>query len=53
MENLQAIIDKCEQHNIEVKVFISPSHATQYEAINVAGLWSTFEQWKREVINIH
>ena len=52
LENFQAIIDKCKQHNIEIIVFISPTHATQYEAINVAGLWQTFEQWKREVVKI-
>ncbi|MGK7948701.1 MAG: hypothetical protein AB4368_07810 [Xenococcaceae cyanobacterium] len=52
LENLQAIVDKCKQHNIELIVFISPTHATQYEAISVSGLWQTFEQWKREVIKI-
>ena len=52
LANFQAIIDKYKQHNIEVKVFISPTHATQYEAIHVAGLWPIFEQWKREVTNI-
>ena len=52
LKNLQAIVDKCKQHNIELIVFISPTHATQYEAIIVSGLWQTFEQWKREVIKI-
>ena len=52
LENLQAIIDKCKQNNIDIKVFISPTHATQYEAMNIAGLSSTFEQWKREVVKI-
>jgi hypothetical protein len=48
----QEIINLCQQNNIDVKVFISPTHATQYEAIAVAGLWSTFEKWKREITKI-
>ena len=52
LENLQTIIDKCKQNNIDLQVFISPTHATQYEAIRLAGLWQNFEQWKREVVKI-
>ncbi|MDJ0745180.1 MAG: hypothetical protein QNJ32_17725 [Xenococcaceae cyanobacterium MO_167.B27] len=52
MENFQRIIDICRENNIDIKIFISPTHATQYEAIEVAGLWSTFEQWKREIVKI-
>ena len=52
LKNLQAIIDKCKQHNIEVIVFISPTHATQYEAIDIVGLSPSFEQWKRAVVKI-
>lgn len=50
--SFQEVINLCEQNNIDVKVFISPTHATQYEAIAAAGLWSTFEQWKREITKI-
>lgn len=42
----------CKQHDITLKVFISPSHATQWEAIRATGHWHTFEQWKREVAKI-
>ena len=52
LKNLQTIVALCQQHNIELQVFISPTHATQYEAIAAANLWSTFEQWKREVSKI-
>ena len=50
--NLQTIVDICQANNIDLKIFISPTHATQYEAIAVSELWLTFEQWKREVVEI-
>jgi hypothetical protein len=52
LDNLQAIVTLCQQHDIELKIFISPTHATQYEAIAAANLWSTFELWKREITKI-
>jgi hypothetical protein len=52
LNHLKELIKICRQKNIEVKVFISPSHATQWEAIRASGLWSTFEQWKREIVKI-
>ncbi len=52
LNHIRTIIDICRKNNIDVKVFISPIHATQHEAIRVAGLWSIFEQWKRELVKI-
>ena len=52
LTTLQSIVDLCQQHNIELKIFISPTHATQYEAIAVAELWTTFEHWKKEIVKI-
>lgn len=51
-DHFKFIIETCKQRNIEVKVFISPSHATEWEAIRAAGLWSTFEEWKREIVKV-
>lgn len=52
LKYLQSIVQLCKKNNIDLKIFISPIHATQQEAIEVAGLWSTFEQWKKEVVKI-
>jgi hypothetical protein len=52
LNNLKLIVEECRARNIEVKVFFSPMHAVQIEAIRTAGLWSTFEQWKRSVVAI-
>ena len=46
------IVELCRQNNIDLKVFISPAHATQWESIKVTGRWDIFEQWKRELVNI-
>ncbi|MGD1716247.1 hypothetical protein [Dapis sp. BLCC M172] len=49
---LKKIVDLCQKNKIKLIVFISPSHATQWEAIRATGEWSTFEEWKREVVKI-
>lgn len=46
------IVELCRQNNIDLKVFISPAHATQWEAIEVTGRWDVFEQWKRQLVEI-
>lgn len=46
------IVELCRQNNIDLKVFISPAHATQWEAIAVTGRWDVFEQWKRKLVEI-
>lgn len=50
LSDLQTIISICKARNIEIKVFISPMHATLLNALKEAGLWSEFENWKREII---
>lgn len=49
MDNYRKIIRLCQEKNIKVEAFISPAHATLWEAIKVAGLWPVFEEWKQEV----
>ena len=52
LNDLETIVRICRENNINLKLFISPIHATQLEAIRAAGGWDTFEQWKREVAKI-
>lgn len=52
LKQLQNIIEICQQKGIDVKVFISPSHAIEAEAIQMVGSWEQFEQWKRELVKI-
>ena len=52
LEEYRKIVELCKRNNIRLFSFISPVHATQLEAIRVSKLWSTFEQWKRLIIEI-
>jgi hypothetical protein len=51
-ENFQKIVNLCREKNIKLIVFISPAHATQWEAIRATGEWQTFENWKRKVVQV-
>lgn len=52
MDNLRQIVRICNEHHIKLIMYISPLHAMQAEAISVAGKWSVYEQWKRELVDI-
>ncbi|NJR38262.1 MAG: hypothetical protein HC781_04690 [Leptolyngbyaceae cyanobacterium CSU_1_4] len=52
MDAFRTIVETCNQRGIDLEVFISPAHVTQWEAIQTAGLWSTFENWKRDLVKI-
>ncbi|MCR4378626.1 MAG: hypothetical protein NUV50_11115 [Rhodospirillales bacterium] len=41
-----------EEHGIKLDVIISPSHARSLGIINAAGLWPTFEAWKRDLTDL-
>lgn len=49
MYEYKKIIRLCQERNIKVVAFISPAHATLWEAIKIAGHWSVLEEWKQEV----
>lgn len=53
LDRLKKLKAVCDERNIKLIIFISPSHALQWESIYAAGLWPTFEQWKRDVCQIH
>ncbi|NJK47054.1 hypothetical protein HC931_01510 [Candidatus Gracilibacteria bacterium] len=52
LQLLKSIIETCQQKGIALTIFISPSHATDMEGLHALGLWSDFEEWKREVSKI-
>ena len=52
LENIRIIRDLCAEHNIELKAFITPPHALQFEGTIMAAGEELIEQRKREVINI-
>ncbi len=49
MQAFQTLVADCQKRGIELKVFISPAHAMQWEALHISGQWLAFERWKRAV----
>jgi len=50
LSDLKAIVAAARRDDVDLRLFISPSHARQWEMIRVAGLWSEFERWKRALV---
>ncbi|MDJ0532507.1 MAG: hypothetical protein QNJ70_08420 [Xenococcaceae cyanobacterium MO_207.B15] len=50
--DFEKLVKLCEENNIKLKVFISPSHATQWESIYVTNRWQVFEEWKRKIAQL-
>ena len=43
----------CYHNNIELFMAISPSHVHNMEVIYNAGLWTRFEEWKQQLVEIN
>ncbi|WP_107667513.1 hypothetical protein [Cyanothece sp. BG0011] len=52
LNDFKKIVEFCRQHNINLIVFISPAHATQWETLRVTDRWDTYEQWKRKMVEV-
>jgi hypothetical protein len=52
LEEFKKIIEICRDNDIELKIFISPAHATYWEALRVVNLWSLWEDWKRQIVGV-
>ncbi len=50
--SFQEAVKLCQENNIDLKVFISPAHATQWEAIRTTGHWQVFEEWKKKLVAV-
>ncbi len=52
LEDFRAIVRLAHQQHIDLRLFISPSHARQWETLAISGLWQQWEEWKREMVRI-
>ncbi|TAK67882.1 MAG: hypothetical protein EPO19_09960 [Betaproteobacteria bacterium] len=50
LAELQEMIDLSARHGIQLKLIINPIHARQNYALDVAGLWPLYENWKRDLV---
>lgn len=53
LDEFRDILQLAQQHHIELVLFIPPSHALQWETLAVAGLWSDWENWKRQLFMLN
>ncbi len=49
-QEFEKIVNLCKENNLELKVFISPSHSTDNEAISVTQQGKVLEDWKRKMV---
>jgi len=49
---LGKLLKACLENGIGVIIVIPPVHALQLETIHSLGLWHTFEQWKRDMLDL-
>jgi hypothetical protein len=53
LQDMRAVIALAHARNIALKLFVSPSHARQWEVIATAGLTEKWQEWKRELVRIN
>lgn len=47
------ILELAQQKHIQLHLFISPAHARQWETVASTGLWTIWEDWKRQLVHIN
>lgn len=52
-DDLNAILKLAHLHHVDLHLFISPSHALQWETLAASGLWKDWEYWKRQLVALN
>lgn len=52
LEKFRETVRFAHSRNVELHIAINPIHVMQLETIRAAGLWETFEGWKRDIAEI-
>jgi hypothetical protein len=53
LEDFRTLLSLAYANNIELHLFISPSHAWHWEGLANVGLWKNWESWKQELVKIN
>jgi len=53
LDELRLLLRSAARRGIDLHLFISPSHARQWETLAAAGLWARWEDWKRMLVTIN
>lgn len=52
LDQLRQLINLCRASSIKLLLYIHPYHAHMLEGYRIAGLWPSFEEWKRALVKI-
>lgn len=52
MAEIKQLLQIAYEHDIDVRVYISPIHAAHLESIHRSGSWDEFERWKRQIVEL-
>jgi len=52
-EAFERILDKAYKNSVNVTIFISPSHARQWEVLAITQGWGMFEEFRRRIVAIN
>ena len=53
LSDLRAIFELAQHAHIDLRIFISPSHARQWETLAASGLWNKWEAWKKQIVTLN
>lgn len=53
IEDMRAMLRLAHEHKIDLRFFVSPSHARQWEVLAIVGLWDKWEDWKRQLVRLN
>jgi len=49
----ERILDKAHKNSIKVTLFVSPSHARQWEVLSITQGWTLFEEYRRRLVEVN
>jgi len=52
MDDLRRVVETCRARGIQLQLFVSPSHAVEWESLRANGQWDNFCKWKNELAQI-
>lgn len=52
LDYVEKIVTFCRQHQIDLRIFLTPSHAHQMEITAATGAWDTLERGKRALVDL-
>ena len=52
LDDFRLLVQTARERNIDLRILVSPAHASLWEVLDKAGLWDSWETWKRELVRI-